>query len=99
MKRRAISKDWLVICQVCRETLYASESTKRWDGLIVGRDHKGCLEHKHPLDMPQRLLPDEKALPFTSPEGVDVEIEVNYSDSLESASMPTGTFELNNETL
>jgi len=68
---RAIVGDWNVICQVCRRKIKASKATKRWDGLIVGIEHSGCYETRHPLDMPQPLAPEPQPLPFTSPEETD----------------------------
>lgn len=59
--------DWNVICQVCRFEVKASEATKRWDGLIVGRHHDGCFEHRHPNDLPAKPVKDNPPLPFTSP--------------------------------
>lgn len=71
MKNYAVVGDWNVLCQVCREKIKASEAVTRWDGLIVGRSHP-CFELRHPLDLPQPLPPEEKPLPFTSPEPTDV---------------------------
>lgn len=73
---RAILWNWNVICQICRGKIKASEATKRWDGLIVGKNHIGCFEHRHPSEFPQKLPPESKPLPFTSPEGTDTEIAV-----------------------
>jgi hypothetical protein len=69
----AISKDWKVTCQVCRENIKASQAVRRWDGLVVGANHSGCFEHRHPNDFPMPPIRDQSPLPFTSPEGTDVE--------------------------
>lgn len=62
-----------VICQVCRKKIKSFEAVKRWDGYIVGRNHEGCYETKHPLDMPlPPRAPENRPLPFTSPESTDV---------------------------
>ena len=73
---KAIVRDWNVLCQICRGKIKASEAVKRWDGYIVGRNHPGCFEHRNPLDLPQPLPKEYIPLPFTSPEGTDVEIGV-----------------------
>lgn len=76
---KAIPYDFNVICQVCRESIKGSEATKRWDNLIVGKNHPGCMELKHPLDMPYPLPPEQKPLPFTSPESTDTFITTGCS--------------------
>jgi len=63
--------DWNVICMICRERIKASESVRRWDGLIVGANHAGCFEYRSPLDMPAPPLRDQRPLPFTSPRAAD----------------------------
>lgn len=58
--------DWNVICQVCRGRVKSSETVRRWDGLLVGRNHTGCFETRSPLDMPAPPLREQMPLPFTS---------------------------------
>jgi hypothetical protein len=60
--------NWNVICQICRKKIKASQSLKRWDGLIVCKDD---FELRHSLDMPQPLVREQRPLPFTSPEPED----------------------------
>lgn len=50
-------------------------AVERWDGLIVARDHPGCFEHRHPLDMPQRLPPEPRPILFVSSEPEEEEID------------------------
>ncbi len=42
-----ISGDWNIQCDVCSKKIKASESKKRWDGLIVCKDD---FEFRHPQD-------------------------------------------------
>lgn len=84
--------DWNVICHVCRSKVKASESRKRWDGLIVcWRD--GCFEDKHPLDMPQPIIKENKALPFTSPEPTDSYVSVTFDSGIDQTGVLEGTFQ------
>lgn len=96
-KSIAVPGDWNVVCQVCRAKIKASQSTTRWDGLVVGKNHDGCFERRHPQDMPTPVVRDERPLPFTSPEGTDTFTTVSYNTSLES--VPDGNFKTNNETV
>jgi hypothetical protein len=41
------SGDWNIVCDVCDKKIKASESRKRWDGLIVCQDD---FEYRHPQD-------------------------------------------------
>lgn len=65
-----------VVCMVCREVIKSSQATKRWDGLIVGRHHEGCMEYRHPSEIPRPPLVDDRPLPFTSAEPTDEFIAV-----------------------
>ena len=77
MKNIAIPFDWNIICQVCRQKIKASESLKRWDGLIVCKDD---YETRHPLDMPAPRQSEERVLPFTYSEEVE-EVAIEYEDT------------------
>ena len=91
MKSYAKVGDWNVICHVCRDKVKASESRKRWDGLIVcGRD--GCFEEKHPLDQPQPVVKENKPLPFTSPEPTDTYVSLTLDSGRDQTGVLTGTF-------
>ena len=74
MKTYARPYDWNVICQICREKIKASQSVRRWDGLIVGAKHPGCFEYRSPLDMPAPPLRDQRPLPYTSPRTSDASV-------------------------
>ena len=57
------SGDWNVICDVCSKKIKASESRKRWDGLIVCQDD---FEQRHPQDF-VKSKEDKISVPFTRP--------------------------------
>jgi hypothetical protein len=62
------SGDWLIICDVCGEKIKASESKKRWDGLIVcSKDY----EERHSMDF-LRGRKERVSVPFTRPRTTDV---------------------------
>ena len=70
--------DWNAICAVCGFKYKASELQKRWDGIYV------CLsdfENRHPQDF-VRARPDQKPLPFTSPEPNDLFVSVTYASAV-----------------
>ena len=96
MKNIAIPYDFNVICQVCRKKIKASESLKRWDNLIVCKED---YETRHPLDMPAPRMPEQRALPFTSPEGTDTEIVITKHALADTTGVLGGTFDTNNGTL
>lgn len=96
MRNIAIPYQWNVICQVCRAKIKASESLKRWDGLIVCKED---YETRHPLDMPAPRQSEERALPFTSSEPVDTEITITPHALAGSDPLPGGNFDDNNGTL
>ena len=59
--------DWLIICDVCGTKIKASESKRRWDGLIVcAKDH----EFRHPQDF-LRAKTDKISVPFSRSEPAD----------------------------
>ena len=87
---------WNIICQICRKVLKAEEAIKDWRGFIVCKED---YETRHPLDMPSPKMPEQRALPFTSPEGTDVEVTVTIHALAVSDGVPTGTFDTNNGTL
>ena len=80
--------DWNVLCQICREKIKASESVRRWDGLIVGARHAGCFEYRSPLDMPAPPLRDQRPLPFTSPRSVDTSTVQGSSSDISVTASP-----------
>lgn len=88
--------DYNVICQVCRAKIKASTALKRWDGLIVCKDD---YETRHPLDMPAPKQPEERTLPFTSPESEDTLITVTLDAGVDTTGVPSGNFDTNNRTL
>lgn len=96
MENIAVPFDFNVICQVCRKKIKASESLKRWDNLIVCSED---YEMRHPADLPLPRIPEERKLPFTSPEGVNVEITTTPHALAGSETIPDGTFDDNNGTL
>jgi hypothetical protein len=54
------SRDWLVVDDESGHTIYASESVKRWDGLIVRKDQN---EYPHPQWF-VRSRNDPRPVPF-----------------------------------
>jgi hypothetical protein len=66
--------DWVVICDVCAKQIYASESRKRWDGLIVCPDD---YEFRHPQDLIRHRVEDI-SVPFSRPEPTDTFVTVEY---------------------
>lgn len=87
--------DWLAICDQCGRRAYASQMTKRWDGLMVHADEAfGCFETRHPQDF-VRAIPDNQPLPWTRPEVADTEVVVDYDEQFTEAAyaqIPAGTF-------
>jgi hypothetical protein len=69
-----VSGEWQVYCDVCQRPLLASESRKRWDGLIVCKDD---YEVRHPMDF-IRVKPEKHGVPFSRPEPPDVFLDINY---------------------
>ena len=58
--------DFLRDCDRCGETVYASETKKQWDGLIVCA--VGCFEERHPQDFvrgrkDRQNVPDPRPVP------------------------------------
>ena len=58
--------DFLRDCDRCGETVYASETKKQWDGLIVCAI--GCFEERHPQDfvrgrVDRQNVPDPRPVP------------------------------------
>jgi len=70
-----ISGDWWVICDVCGSKIRASNSSKRWDGLIVCQED---YETRHPLDF-IRSKTDKISVPFARPRPADVFTDVTYN--------------------
>ena len=67
--------EWDCFCPVCGLIYKASEMKQRWDGIFVcGPD----WEPRHPQDF-VRSRPDQRRLPFTSPEPTDVFVSVTYN--------------------
>lgn len=80
---------WNVICMVCGFKFKAEDVVKRWDGVYVCKeDH----EFRHPGEF-IRGVPDQKPLPFTSPEPADTFVSVSYVASTvgnQSNDVPSG---------
>lgn len=93
MKTHAELHNWNVICQICREKIKASDSVRRWDGYIVGRNHEGCYEEKHSALMPKPPRVPEVSVPFTSKDGTDNEVSITYNENRASTTIPSGTFQ------
>ncbi len=55
-----VSGDWNIICDVCAKKVKASETKRRWDGLIVCKDD---YEFRHPQDF-LKAKTDKIAVPF-----------------------------------
>jgi hypothetical protein len=95
MKEHYIAGDWWVLCQQCHRKMRASQSTKRWDNLIVHKDPaEGCFETRHPQEF-VRAVPDSLPLPFVSPDNDGIDIEVTIDSSVTDApynQIPNGTF-------
>lgn len=66
--------DWRVICDDCGSKRFASDTAKKWNGMIVCRDT--CFEIRNPQDF-VRGVADNQTVPFTRPEPADVFLEVN----------------------
>ncbi len=59
--------DWNLICDVCGTKIKASESKRRWDGLLVC---KRDFEFRHPQDF-LRAKTDKISVPFSRSEPAD----------------------------
>lgn len=68
------SGDWIVTCDVCSKQIRASESKKRWDGLIVC---PADFEHRHPQDLIKHRT-ENTSVPFSRPEPTDTFTDVTY---------------------
>ncbi len=68
MKNNYVSGDWNIHCMVCSKKIKASESKKRWDGLIVCKED---FEFRHPMDF-LRAKVDKIAVPFIRKEPSDL---------------------------
>lgn len=67
--------DWLCLCDVCGKKVHASETKKRWDGLIVCMDD---WEPRQSLDF-VKARADKISVPFTRPQPAeDSFTTVNY---------------------
>lgn len=65
--------DWYVICQLSGFKVRASETRRRWDGLIV---HKRFWEPRHPQENVRGVV-DKQTVPFSVPEPADVFLTEN----------------------
>lgn len=87
--------DYWMLCDQCQLKMRASESGKRWDGLIVHKDPKrGCMESRHPQEF-VRAVPDQKPLPVVRPDNDGLEPTVEISALVTGAAyntIPSGTF-------
>ncbi len=64
MKNHLILGDWNVICDVCGQKYKASETKKRWDGLIVCPQD---FENRNEQDF-LRVRQEKISVPFARPE-------------------------------
>lgn len=74
--------DNLVICDRCGFVLYASESKKTWDGLIVCPDD---WEPRHPQDF-LRGIKDDQSVRVSRPRPTDIFIETGVAPPPSSCS-------------
>lgn len=85
---------WNVICDVCGFKYKANQLQKRWDGLMVcEKDY----EQRHPMDL-YKAPTENQGVPWTSPEGTDTYVDVNYVASnvgQQANTIPSGTFNTN----
>lgn len=67
------SGEYNAICDVCGFKRKDNQLIPRWDGLMVCSPivKQGCWEPRHPQDF-IRPIPDQKALPWTRPENIDL---------------------------
>lgn len=77
--------DFLRDCDRCGETVYASETRKQWDGLIVCAI--GCFEERHPQDFVRGRV-DRQNVPDPRPPGVNR--FVGTLDTVTTAAAPAG---------
>ena len=76
MSRTYYSVDnWNLICDVCGKKIKASQSRKRWDGLIVCEDD---YEFRHPQDF-IKTKADKQSVPFSRPRSTDTFVEVTWA--------------------
>ncbi len=68
------SGDWWILCDSCQKKIKASESRKRWDGLIVCADD---WEYRHPQDF-IKAQKDKISVPFSRPRPTDTFVPVAY---------------------
>ena len=87
------SGDSWVVCDLCGMDIYASDSKKRWDGLLVCPED---WEVRHPQDF-VRSRKDKISSTITNPPSEDVFVSVDYSDQGADKTIPSGTF--NEDTL
>ena len=67
-KKRWVSGDHLVICDVCGFEFYRSQTRLRWDNLLVCR---ADFELRHPQDF-LRVKPEKIGVDIARPEQTDV---------------------------
>lgn len=77
------------ICDRCGEKRKSNELRKEWTGFIVCID--GCWEARHPQDF-LRAKKDDQSVPWTRPEGDDVETDTSGWAST-TTDVPAGTFD------
>jgi len=87
------SGDNWISCDVCGMDIYASDSKKRWDGLIVCPED---WEMRHPQDF-VRARKDKISASVVRSEPEDKEISITYSNQGADNTIPSGTF--NEDTL
>lgn len=63
MSRSFRSGVWLVDCQICYKTFYSDQILKRWDGLLVCKEH---YETRHPLDFIRPPKNLDNRIPFAN---------------------------------
>jgi len=82
-----------VECDVCGMDIYASDSKKRWDGLIVCPED---WEIRHPQDF-VRARKDKIAATIVRSESEGEDVSPTLSDQGADTTVPSGTF--NEDTL
>jgi predicted class III extradiol MEMO1 family dioxygenase len=78
--------DWNVHCDVCSRKIKASESKKRWDGLIVCSDD---FEHRHPQDF-VRAKQDKISVAFVRKENTTQGV-LDYTHTINGSTLNSKT--------
>ena len=79
MKKKGYKKgDWLVICDRCGHTKYASECRKTWEGWFVCAD--SCWEPKHPQENVKSRV-DMQRVPIARPRSITMQRTTTLSSA------------------